>query len=224
MLLSIALLLLVLLLVIPLLTQHVRCRRRNARVFGIGYPRTGTSSLAHALRKLGYTTYHAPFASRFENIHNWAGQYEALTDLHTHVANFDALNLLSSYPDAKYVLTVRDPTRWIRSVHKSFDPLTLNVSDTVGLTQLRRLVDDLKSNSMDAHTRHVSEGFQRAGKSHQLLILDVSEPEAYNKLARFLGKGRRQGAFPRRDWKQVHLDQTIGSFFYFLFLKITSES
>jgi hypothetical protein len=88
MLLSIALLLLVIVLIIPLLAQHIRCKRRIARVFGIGYPRTGTSSLTQALRNLGYTTYHAPFASSFKNLHNWAGQYEALTDLHTHVTDF----------------------------------------------------------------------------------------------------------------------------------------
>jgi len=210
MLLSIALLLLVIVLIIPLLAQHIRCKRRIARVFGIGYPRTGTSSLTQALRNLGYTTYHAPFASSFKNLHNWAGQYEALTDLHTHVTDFDALKLLSSYPDAKFVLTVRHPSKWIDSVSTHFKHLRWLCNLSPSTRAINNL--DLKKDSLEAHTQHVSEGFKRAGKSNQLLILDVSEPEAYNKLAEFLGKGRRKGAFPRRNWKEVHWDQTIGRF------------
>jgi hypothetical protein len=127
-------------------------------VIGAGFGRTGTLSLKAALERLGFAPCfhmvevpgrgHGPFwreamrrKARGEPI-EWdaafAG-YRATVDFPA--ANFYA-ELAEAYPDAKVVLTVRDPQRWYDSASKAFgsvptiDPPTAGgylVSKVMGL-------------------------------------------------------------------------------------------
>ena len=78
------------------------------KVFGIGLMRTGTTSLAEALRLLGFDAIHATCEA---DIH----LHEAATD--TPVAcRFRQLD--GRYPDAKFILTVREANDWIASCRR----------------------------------------------------------------------------------------------------------
>ncbi|KAH9907026.1 hypothetical protein F4778DRAFT_724415 [Xylariomycetidae sp. FL2044] len=46
----------------------------------------------------------------------WWAQYDALID----VTSFFAPELVAAYPDAKFVLTSRDPEKWVKSVNGTF--------------------------------------------------------------------------------------------------------
>ena len=100
----------------------------QGKIFGLGFHKTGTSTLASALRKLGYRTIHGdPRGS-------WAGADEGLTL--TRLINsgnyqlptfglFDAfvdnpyfsiwLKLVDIFPDARFIITLRDEAAWIES-------------------------------------------------------------------------------------------------------------
>ncbi len=107
------------------------------KVIGAGGPRTGTASLKVALETLGFgKCYHMEWV--FNNTHqvkNWMELYE------TGKTNFDELFdgfqstvdfpghlnykvLLKQYPDAKVILTERDPELWYESSLKTVYSVT----------------------------------------------------------------------------------------------------
>lgn len=99
------------------------------KIIGAGLPRTGTSSLKAALDRLGFgPTYHMfelmqnpAHVDRWRPVLNreladwesvFAG-YESAVDFPTSIYWRE---LAEAYPDAKVVLTVRDPRRWHKSI------------------------------------------------------------------------------------------------------------
>jgi hypothetical protein len=111
------------------------------RVLCLGASRTGTSSLCSALDTLGYKTYHMEeniknprrffplwieaLSAKFKNKGRPFGKaefdkifadYDACSDLPT--ALF-ADELIDIYKDAKVVLSVRDPDKWIQSMQQT---------------------------------------------------------------------------------------------------------
>lgn len=104
----------------------------SLEVIGAGFGRTGTESLKSALETLGF----GPCDHMFELIKTtW--RVEHLEDLHAgRPADLEALfgqfrsavdfpyamyyrPLMAAYPNAKVVLTVRDPERWYESARKT---------------------------------------------------------------------------------------------------------
>ncbi|KAI9269718.1 P-loop containing nucleoside triphosphate hydrolase protein [Helicostylum pulchrum] len=104
------------------------------QILGAGYGRTGTTSLRTALNLLGLKTHHMldvifdanQNAEIFEEAYkdrtldvNWKSVYEgyeAAVDWPS-VAFFDTLYKLN--PDAKVILSVRDPESWYKSVSRT---------------------------------------------------------------------------------------------------------
>lgn len=108
------------------------------KVIGAGYGRTGTKSLQLALEKLGFgKCYHmeALFRNPHDVVH-WQNAYEekptdwnALFNGYSSAVDFPSSmyykELASHFPDAKVILTTRDPESWYKSAHDtifSFDP------------------------------------------------------------------------------------------------------
>lgn len=102
------------------------------KVIGAGYGRTGTLSLKIALEKLGFAPcYHMEeVMKRPQHIDTWLaisqgqpvdwqaflGAYPAGVDFPVSVYYRE---LLAAFPDAKVVLTVRDPQRWYESTNET---------------------------------------------------------------------------------------------------------
>lgn len=98
------------------------------QVIGAGFGRTGTMSLQAALEMLGYHCYHMKEITKDpSHLPAWHAfvsgaapmdwkalfkDYEATVDFPASVYYRD---LLHEFPDAKVVLTVRDPERWFQS-------------------------------------------------------------------------------------------------------------
>ena len=90
------------------------------KIFGIGFQKTGTVSFAKALRTLGYRVCDA----RYDMID--AVKEKNLAPVFALADRFDAVRdnpwplvfrkLDARYPGSKFVLTIRDDTRWIKSV------------------------------------------------------------------------------------------------------------
>ena len=97
-------------------------------IFGIGFPKTGTSSLASALRRLGYKTIHG------DGRGSWPGADEGVSLIRAiDGGNFrlPTLNLFEAFvdnpyfviwrqlddmfPRAKFILTIREEETWIES-------------------------------------------------------------------------------------------------------------
>lgn len=90
------------------------------KVFGIGLGKTGTLSLANALKLLGYRAGH--YAEALLALQYRSGRLEPRFDA---IAHWDALadipiaatykTLDQEFPDSKFILTVREQEAWLAS-------------------------------------------------------------------------------------------------------------
>ena len=198
--------------------------RAPPKVFGIGLSRTGTTSLASALHEAGYKTHHALHRLlRFDRVdvpgpgthawnaklprvdRYWADAFDATTDIHASLV-FEQLARL--YPDAKFVLTARDPREWARAARRFFVDGPVGVwawrlSDALYDVGLMSLPADLVFRMMygdypaldasqweaayRAHDARVDAFFARPENAGRLLRLDVTRGEGWSRLAPFLG-------------------------------------
>ena len=154
------------------------------KVFGIGFPRTGTTSLWMALRTLGlFSLHYAPWmvediaAGRYRC--ETVDDYSALTD-----SPFPMIykELDAAYPESRFVLTKRQVDDWLPSIEFLRGD---------GLLEYRRMyygIDGFDERVYrDRYSRHLN-GVQQHFDSRpgDLLVLDLSREVAWEPLCRFL--------------------------------------
>lgn len=99
------------------------------KIFNIGFPKTGTTSLNKALTQLGFISIHNPKGFRKQAME---GCYRFEPDNWQAITNFGEHfypQLDQAYPDSKFILTVRDEHAWIASLKRQFGKST---GDEVG--------------------------------------------------------------------------------------------
>jgi hypothetical protein len=199
------------------------------RVIGAGFGRTGTLSMQAALEQLGFAPcYHyvevierrpgrndghlrawVDFA-RGRRAMDWRwlfASYQAVVDFP--MSAFYA-ELLEAFPDARVVLTVRDPERWF----ESFDALVRNLrrlrpgrlfapklraTATIFEHLVKRRVFGGRLDRaacIEAFERHRREVVRRV-PADRLLVYDVGE--GWGPLCAFLGVPEPAAAFPHRN-------------------------
>ena len=172
--------------------------RSKTKIFGIGFHKTGTTSLARALYILGYnvTGYfgvHDPDIRKnvYDQAYRLAQRYDAVQDTPWPVLYKE---LDRWFPGSKFILTVRAPEAWMRSVKKHFKRHRIaahewiyGVSTAVGneSTYIQRFQE---------HSREVLEYFQ--DRPDDLLVMDIAEGDGWEKLCPFLGADRPPFNFP----------------------------
>lgn len=98
-------------------------------VIGVGLGRTGTTSIQRALERLGYHAYNFEAVIHNEQFDDWREVTEGKKpDWQTLFSGYDASiswpacffynELYEAFPDAKFILTTRDPERWAESVSR----------------------------------------------------------------------------------------------------------
>lgn len=97
-------------------------------VIGVGMGRTGTTSIQRALEKLGYHAYNFESVMREDHFDawrrlaegaedpDWPTLFEGYNATISWPACFFYEELMEAYPDAKFILTTRDPESWAESV------------------------------------------------------------------------------------------------------------
>lgn len=178
------------------------------RVIGAGFGRTGTLSLKVALERLGFgPCYHMTEVFRHPaHGADWlAAAAGALTDWERIFAGYGATTdwpgcsfyaeLMRAYPEAKVVLTVRDPNRWYESVRSTIYRAS-HVADGAPPGPGPQVPEALVWQSPfsgrfedRAHAVGVFEGHNREVRERvpadRLLVFDVAE--GWGPLCRFLG-------------------------------------
>lgn len=146
-------------------------------IYGIGLPRTGTNSVAQALKLLGCRGMNRCVLTRTKVKHEPEGQLVAGT--------FDVDNslfrtykeLYESNPKAKFVLSTREQALWAESV-KRWDEQNKDRDD------LKDIPPDI-----EAFEREVSEFFVHRRAADQLLVIDVfkmTDQELWTRMMDFL--------------------------------------
>lgn len=98
---------------------------KDTKVFVLGFQKTGTTSLENALKRLGYKVYGGDKnLLKFKDVEKlkiYIGRilkdYDAVQDMPWPLFYRELYEL---YPDAKFILTYREPEKWIKSVVRYF--------------------------------------------------------------------------------------------------------
>ncbi|SIO58943.1 Glycosyltransferase, GT2 family [Singulisphaera sp. GP187] len=188
--------------------------RRSGKVFGIGLPRTGTTSVAAAMMELGLKTCHACFDDALYD------RGEAFFDTPVYL---DYPKLDQRYPGSKYILTWRDPHAWFASFTRSLGPYFQRLRTESQLSadaQIDRRcyieafgTDEPDEESFVAryreHRRQVEAYFR--DRPNDLLVFDLTDRgDPWDPLCKFLGLPRPAIPFPHVNarnvdyWKQIH--------------------
>jgi len=174
----------------------------SLQVIGAGFGRTGTASLQAALNKLGFSPcyhmkdvmekeghiefWHNAKCSDVVDWENFFQGYQATVDW---PSTFFYKELMAAYPDAKVILTTRDPERWYTSSYDTIyqDQLHPEMFEEYGWpieldTMLKAVVwqgtfqdkfED-KDYAIECFLRH-NEEVKQFVPSERLLIYEVNE-------------------------------------------------
>lgn len=185
----------------------------SEKIFGIGFQKTGTASLAKALRILGFRVTHGMVINGPKGVEieppvttakvlpfalAGARQVDAVCDSPwpTLYRELDA-----EFPGSKFILTLRDPKEWIKSTLRHFGA---RESDALQWIYGVPCVKGNETRCLEvyqAHNAAVREHF--AVRPSGFLEIDFGEEEGWEKLCAFLGRPVPDTGFPRDNtWEE----------------------
>jgi hypothetical protein len=164
-----------------------------SKIFGIGLSKTGTTSLHKALLQLNYKSIHFPVSNHDID------KCDAAVNL-TIASQYKELD--SQYPGSKFILTERNVNSWLASCGPQYrhDPdFDLDVS-SCNLDKVKKFYLDLRvkvfgtlyfdeakfRKAYEDHIRDVKAYF--SDREEDLLIINITEGDGWEKLCDFLGK------------------------------------
>ena len=203
-------------------------------VIGAGFGRTGTKSLKLALETLGYDRCHHMMevmpnrgqieywdrASRGETM-NWEEVFSGFKAAVDWPSSAYYAELAECFPDAKVVLSVRDPDAWYESVRETIYPITRSIPGWIAaiyppIKTVKQFVFltvwdgvfegrfEEKEYALQVFRDHI-EAVKRVIPQDRLLIHEAKE--GWPPLCEFLGKPIPETAYPRvneaKDMKRM---------------------
>lgn len=185
---------------------------KHQKVFGIGFHRSGTTSLQTALEELGYSV----IGMREAEWNAYAtGDYETIGQS---VRTFDAFRdmpwpllykwLYANIPDARFILTYRDPEAWAKSCRDTYKnrphpmfPVIYGVETFAGSEAVCQRV-------YLEHIENVRAFFKN--KDDIFLEIDLTREPGWGPLCGFLGEPVPQRTFPHANRRpQTLLDKGL---------------
>lgn len=174
---------------------------RPNKIFVLGLPRTGTTSFCVKCLELGLTVAHTAYTEETFN------QAQVIAD--TPIFN-DFVALDAHYPDSKFVLLERQVSLWLPSIKQLLNRMFKNLTredggfnpiikrcylQTFSPFSLEAINDDqFLENCYQRHREKVLTYFRQ--RENDLLIIDVADKHAPEKLAQFLNFDPPLTAFP----------------------------
>ena len=174
---------------------------------GVGWAKTGTKTLGECLHHLGYRHQ----STRLDLVeHLERGQLEplfAIADAHDSFEDWPWLLLFRElderYPGSRFILTVRDSRRWLRSYRNMLErqgpaPADRNRRRRVlyGLP-FPDVTDEQLLQRYERHNREVQGWF--ADRPGQLLVVNWETGAGWRELCRFLGRRVPDVPFPHAN-------------------------
>lgn len=189
---------------------------KRGKLFVVGWHKTATTSISRALDSLGIACWHFPY-QLYPNLSKGVldfrllASWSAAADMPIPLVYRD---LHRFFPNAKFILTVRETGAWLQSVKRMFE---------IGNTPRERLGDrsfwDVETETKYTHFIHeaaygtrmfdqalFTERFERHNRDvrryfrpwpNQFLELDVSGGLAWQPLCEFVKCAEPKNAFPR---------------------------
>ena len=175
----------------------------DGKIFCIGFYKTGTTTLYHALRALGYHTVNGDTPGSYPGADDGATLIRQIDAGDYRLPTFDMFDAFSDnpyfriwrqiydlYPDAKYILTVRDEARWIDSCvrfyrHRRLRPMRVwmfgpHANPARSAESRQAWLDAYR-----AHNAAVREFF--ASRGQQYFEFDPTREGGWDRLCAFVG-------------------------------------
>lgn len=175
--------------------------RSRSKVFCIGFQKTGTTTMRSALEILGYRVAgHFGVddpeirANALPGALELAGKYSAFQDNPWPVLFRD---LDQHFPGSRFVLTVRDPERWLESVVSHFGGLSTPMREWIYGPGSPRGNEHVYLERFERHNREVREYF--SARSGDLLEMDIEAGDGWDSLCDFLDHPHPDVPFPHKN-------------------------
>jgi hypothetical protein len=211
---------------------------RTPRVVGAGFGRTGTASLKRALELLGFGPCHHmeevirhpaevptwEAAARGEPV-DWRAFLRGWGSTVDFPSSYYYRDLAAAFPDAKVILTVRDPDAWYESFHGTIHPMLTRFPNQIVGPRLPFVSGPFRVSAhprfRELHLNHFedrerairafrehNEEVKRVIPAERLLVYEVKE--GWEPLCRFLGVPVPDVPFPRvNDTKEFQRRVTV---------------
>jgi hypothetical protein len=189
--------------------------QHDDKIFCIGFYKTGTTTLYDALRALGYHTVNGDTPGSYPGADDGATLIRQIDAGDYRLPTFDRFDAFTDnpyfriwrqiyalYPDAKYILTVRDEDRWIDSCVKFYRNRRLR---PMRVWMFGRHANPARSpesrqawlDAYRAHNTAVREFF--ASRGRQYFEFDPTREGSWDRLCAFLG-----APVPSRPWPHAN--------------------
>jgi hypothetical protein len=161
-----------------------------------GLNKTGTTSLSRALTYLGFSVLHYDRERLNPVVHGTTPEpdfrvYDDVDAVLDVPAAFFFEELLAAYPQSKCILTLRDEDAWWQSIRKHFNERDVT-DDPVSFTwRVRSITYGAPRATEFLYRKRYRQHLDRVRAvvdPERLLELDVTAPDAFVHLARFVGK------------------------------------
>ena len=177
--------------------------KAKSKIIGVRFHKTGTSSLRDALHILGYTVgdnnYKLLFSilkGNFRRVLKCINRYDAVED---NPWPLIYKQLDKNILGCKFILTIRDEESWYESVSAHLGDLRDPMHEWI-YGRGKSLPKDDKYNSIEVYRRHNEEVLNYFKQREQdLLILDFSKGDGWEKLRNFLHKEMPDVPFPHAN-------------------------
>ncbi|KAI0393732.1 P-loop containing nucleoside triphosphate hydrolase protein [Xylariaceae sp. FL0594] len=215
---------------------------KEKKIIILSLSRSGTAGLCAALEQLGYKAYNMYRVQYYGYDHarmfhealrikrtgegkpysradfdKWTGDYDVLSIVPCYLAE----EVIGAYPDAKYILTTREPEAWARSVwntiallaeqsqsfplalYKHFDAMDLQYSRLVelivdGLTRGRGRTAEGFATAMEVYEDY-NEKVKKLVPADKLLAVKLEDGLGWEQLCPFLGVDVPATPYPRTN-------------------------
>jgi hypothetical protein len=169
------------------------------KLFGIGWPKTGTTSLRYCFELLGYSFYgYQPsligsldqvllIARRFDSFKDWPW-------------NIYYKELDAAFPRSKFILTTRDSESWLKSYRNWVSIHTPSPTMKEVRKRIYGTPDPTDKQAVKRYEQHNAE-VQRyfANRPNDLLVVNWKDGDGWEELCKFLGKPVPDRPFPHAN-------------------------
>jgi len=178
----------------------------SQKIFGIGFHKTGTSSLAQALRLLGCRVVHGIVINgpKGVTIEPPVTMEKVLPLALAYVREVDAVcdnpfpllyrELDAEFPHSKFILTTREPREWLESIQRHFGKRD---SDALQWIYGVSHVSGNEARCLQIYSAHnAAVRAYFAKRPNDLLEIDLAKGEGWSRLCTFLDRPIPSAAFP----------------------------
>jgi hypothetical protein len=170
----------------------------KAKVFCVGFHKTGTTSIALALKALGYRVtgpngVHDPDieTNALRMAYGLVGKYDAFQDNPWPVIYRE---LDAKYPGSRFILLLRDSGSWIESQVKHFGRKETPMRKWIYGVGCPEGNEEIYVRRFEGHNAEVLKHFEN--RPRDLLVMNLARGDGWAKLSPFLGADIPEGPFP----------------------------